>query len=153
MVCRSLVSDGSTRCADHKVKAGSFADSRRGSRHARGYGTAWDKLRAETLAAQAGLCQPCLKVGVATPNCNTVDHIVPKAQGGADAASNRQTICGPCHAVKTAAEARLARLGAPLDTLDGAATPGGPSISATSAARTDQFVELSHAGYLAGGGI
>lgn len=37
------------------------------------------------------------------------DHIVPRSQGGSDDLSNRRGLCGPCHQVKTLAEARAAR--------------------------------------------
>lgn len=98
----------------HKVKPGSFADSRRGSRHERGYGAAWDKLRARILKRDAGLCQcaDCKHLGrirVATQ----VDHIVNKAEWrrlhgslvGVDAESNLQAINAECHRLKTQREA------------------------------------------------
>lgn len=88
-----------------------FADPNRGSRHERGYGTAWDKLRLVILARDCGLCQPCAQLGRVTAG-NIVDHKVPKAQGGTDNEANLQTICGPCHQAKTQAEARLGRVGA-----------------------------------------
>lgn len=34
-----------------------------------------------------------------------VDHIVPKAKGGADQLDNLQALCAPCHAHKTATDA------------------------------------------------
>lgn len=153
LVCHSLVADGSTRCAAHKVKAGSFADRGRGSSTARGYGWAWAKLRQPVLEEEGGLCQPCLRDGHVTPNCNTVDHRVPKAQGGTDARPNLQTICGPCHAEKTAAEALLGRLGAiPDATVPRPAGVGAGQISGASGRMTDRFVKFSRAGYTAGGG-
>lgn len=88
-----------------KTSAG-WSNPHRGSRHERGYGTAWDKLRAEVLRRDAGLCQPCLRAGHVTPDCRTVDHKVNKAQGGDDRPSNLQTICTLCHARKTQAESR-----------------------------------------------
>lgn len=167
-VCRALVSDGTERCAEHKVKAGSFADKRRGSRHERGYGTAWDKARAQTLAEQGGLCQPHLRRGQVVPGCNTVDHIVAKAHGGTDEASNRQTICRHCHGIKSAVEALLAR-GLPVDVdpavlasltppgvaLGGARgpTPGGGEKSGALMLGTDLQGKFSRAGYSDGGGV
>lgn len=71
------------------------------SRHERGYGTAWDKLRKLILARDKGLCQPCLRGGKAKTG-NTVDHIKPKAKGGTDDPGNLEVICGPCHTDKTA---------------------------------------------------
>jgi 5-methylcytosine-specific restriction protein A len=102
--CGVLVRDGTSRCPKHP-KANSFADKRRGNRHERGYGSAWDKLRALILARDEGLCQPCVRahrVSLAT----AVDHTVPKAEGGTDDPSNLQAICRACHLDKTAAEAK-----------------------------------------------
>lgn len=122
-VCRTLVRDGTTRCAAHKVRQGSFADSRRGSRHARGYGSAWDKLRLEILARDCGLCQVCLAGGVVCEGTN-VDHVVSKGEwmrrrgtlDGVDHPSNLRCICTPCHAKKTGREGAQA-----------AALPGSPA--------------------------
>lgn len=102
--CHVLVRDGSSRCAAHKVLPGRFADKRRGSRHQRGYGAAWDRIRPLILARDGGLCQPCLRVGRVTP-ATQVDHIVNKAEGGTDEAANLQSICQTCHEAKTAGEA------------------------------------------------
>lgn len=73
----------------------------RTSRHARGYGTAWDKLRKTILERDKHLCQPCLGQGRFTA-ASQVDHIKPKAKGGTDDPDNLQAICGPCHDDKTA---------------------------------------------------
>lgn len=72
----------------------------RTSRHERGYGTAWDKLRKRILARDKHLCQPCLRKARVTA-ANQVDHITPKAKGGTDDEHNLEAICGPCHADKT----------------------------------------------------
>lgn len=103
--CGVLVRDGTSRCEAHKVAAGSFADKRRGSRHERGYGTAWDKTRARILRRDAGLCQACLRDGIVHPG-NEVDHKVPKAQGGSDADENLELICTARHRAKTQREAQ-----------------------------------------------
>lgn len=79
-----------------------------GSRHERGYGHAWDKLRLTILARDHHLCQPCLTEGRLTP-ARTVDHITPKAQGGTDEPENLRAICDACHADKTTAEGHEAR--------------------------------------------
>jgi len=73
------------------------------SRHERGYGTAWDKLRRRILARDQYLCHPCRKAQAITP-ATQVDHIVSKAKGGTDDESNLQAICGECHKQKTAQE-------------------------------------------------
>lgn len=69
------------------------------SRHARGYGSEWSKLRLRILKRDSYLCQPCLRKGKVTP-AREVDHIKPKAKGGTDEADNLQAICGPCHRQK-----------------------------------------------------
>lgn len=73
------------------------------SRHVRGYGTAWTKLRQVILTRDQYLCQHCLAKGIATQG-NHVDHIKPKAKGGGDDMRNLQTLCKPCHDAKTADE-------------------------------------------------
>ena len=80
-------------------------DSVRGSRHQRGYGTAWERTRARILRRDGGLCQPCQSDGHVT-GATEVDHIVPKAQGGGDNDENLQAICIECHSAKTARESR-----------------------------------------------
>lgn len=70
------------------------------SRHSRGYGAAWSKLRAYILRRDKGLCQPCLAKQRLT-QATQVDHIKPKAKGGTDDECNLQAICAPCHIVKT----------------------------------------------------
>lgn len=102
--CGVLVRDGTSRCPKHP-KANSFADKRRGNRHERGYGTAWDKLRALILARDCGLCQVCAAAGLVTL-AHAVDHVKPKAEGGTDDESNLQAICKACHLDKTAEEAK-----------------------------------------------
>jgi 5-methylcytosine-specific restriction protein A len=68
----------------------------RTSRHQRGYGAAWDKLRVHILRRDNGLCQPCLRKNRITP-ATDVNHIKPKAQGGRDVDENLESSCGPCH--------------------------------------------------------
>jgi 5-methylcytosine-specific restriction enzyme A len=108
LICRALVHDGTTRCSEHKVVAGSFADRQRGSRHERGYGSAWDKTRARILRRDAGICQACLKDGHVHRGTE-VDHKVPKAEGGSEDDDNLQTICASAHRAKTVVEAQRAR--------------------------------------------
>ena len=110
--CSALVRDGSGYCAAHEAdrKAGTFADTRRGTRHERGYGTKWDKLRKVILRRDKGLCQVCLAGGKYRP-AKQVDHIRAKSQGGTDAEDNLQSICVECHQAKTANEAAAGRGG------------------------------------------
>lgn len=86
-----------------------YSDSRRGSRHERGYGTAWDKLRKVILARDCGICQHCLRTKGELHTGNEVDHIVPKFEGGTDDESNLEVICHDAHKRKTAEEAKRAR--------------------------------------------
>lgn len=81
------------------------------SRHTRGYGSAWEKVRKQVIERDKGLCQPCLRDGRVKAFV-AVDHITPKAQAEklgwtqkqTDALSNLQCICQPCHDAKTAKE-------------------------------------------------
>lgn len=79
-----------------------------GSRHERGYGAAWDRLRPIILARDHHLCQVCLAEGKLT-TAKIVDHIKPKADGGTDDPDNLRTICAPHHKAKTTREGHDAR--------------------------------------------
>jgi 5-methylcytosine-specific restriction protein A len=70
------------------------------SRHARGYGSSWDKLRITVLNRDSHLCQACLSRNRVTP-ANQVDHIIPRSKHGTDDLSNLQALCKPCHDDKT----------------------------------------------------
>ncbi len=102
--CGVLVRDGTSRCPKHP-QANRFADKQRGTRHERGYGTAWTKLRELILKRDAGLCQVCRTAG-RIALAREVDHITPKAEGGTDSEGNLQAICRACHLTKTQAEAK-----------------------------------------------
>ena len=82
------------------------------SRHERGYGSAWVKLREVIIARDLGLCQPCKREGRVTP-FKAVDHIRPKSQGGTDEPDNLECICRACHDAKTHAESEAAKGRAP----------------------------------------
>jgi 5-methylcytosine-specific restriction protein A len=73
------------------------------SRHERGYGGQWVRLRAAILQRDMHLCQPCLRKGRPTP-AQAVDHITPKAKGGTDDHDNLEATCHACHKAKTLAE-------------------------------------------------
>lgn len=88
----------------------SFGSTDRLSRHERGYGTAWDKLRARILERDGYQCQECKRQGRLTA-AREVDHIEPREDGGGDDPANLQSLCKPCHATKTSRE-RRARGGA-----------------------------------------
>lgn len=74
----------------------------RQSRHERGYGHSWVKLR-DAILKRDVLCQPCIKAGRTTA-ATQVDHIKPKARGGTDDPANLQAICSDCHRAKTDAD-------------------------------------------------
>lgn len=73
---------------------GRWAD--RGSRHERGYGYRWVKLREAVMRRDRGLCQLCLERGRITA-AREVHHVIPKAQGGTDDLDNLTATCSPCH--------------------------------------------------------
>jgi 5-methylcytosine-specific restriction enzyme A len=79
-----------------------------GSRHERGYGSAWERIRIVALRRDSYLCQPCLAKGRPT-TATQVDHIKPKAKGGTDDIGNLQSVCRECHNAKTAHEAAEAQ--------------------------------------------
>ena len=59
----------------------------------------WARVRLECLDRDGWRCQHCRGYG------NEADHIVPLDRGGAAYdLGNLQTLCGPCHAAKTAGE-------------------------------------------------
>ena len=74
-------------------------DQVRGNRHVRGYGAAWDKLRAQVLERDLGLCQPCQRAGRDTPGTE-VDHVIPRSKGGADSLANLVVACVRCNQAK-----------------------------------------------------
>lgn len=118
--CGKLVGDGSGYCPAHQSdrKHGQFGDSRRGSRHERGYGSEWDKIRKLIMVRDDGLCQPCMRANRITV-ATQVDHVINKAEWkiahgsltGVDAQTNLQAICGDCHKTKTQSESTQARRG------------------------------------------
>jgi 5-methylcytosine-specific restriction protein A len=105
--CGALVQGGGY-CDNHKQESG-WQHTSKLSRHKRGYGTAWVKLRENIMRRDRRLCRFCLAAGryvVATE----VDHITPKAKGGTDESGNLQALCSPCHKSKTAIDRRLSSL-------------------------------------------
>ena len=82
-----------------------------GTRHERGYGSTWDKLRKKVLERDMYLCQACKRDGILTPlgvkpYDHAVDHIKPKAKGGTDDEDNLEGLCADCHDAKTEREAK-----------------------------------------------
>ncbi|WP_072166371.1 HNH endonuclease [Erwinia sp. Leaf53] len=100
--CAATTTDRSGYCEAHR-NTGWEQHQQGRNRHQRGYGSTWDVIRPRILARDKHLCQLCLQIGRATA-ATTVDHIIPKAQGGTDADENLQALCWPCHRTKTAGE-------------------------------------------------
>lgn len=73
------------------------------SRHSRGYGRDWDRLRQQVMVRDNRLCQPCLRKQRVTP-ASEVDHVLSKAKGGTDDMANLEATCSPCHKAKTITE-------------------------------------------------
>jgi 5-methylcytosine-specific restriction protein A len=73
----------------------------RESRHKRGYGTEWDKLR-DRYMREHPLCAHCLAMKPQrVTEAAHLDHVTPKAKGGTDADENLQALCKACHKLKT----------------------------------------------------
>ncbi|MDX7989870.1 HNH endonuclease [Xenorhabdus littoralis] len=100
--CPKTTTDRSGYCTDH-LHTGWHNHQQGKSRHERGYGSKWDKLRTTVKQRDKYLCQQCLRAGRAITG-TTVDHIKPKAHGGTDALSNLMLLCFSCHRQKTATE-------------------------------------------------
>jgi 5-methylcytosine-specific restriction protein A len=83
------------RCGQHARRPWKHAAP---SRHARGYGYAWVQVRAEVLREQP-ICTACHAA-----RSTTVDHIIPKADGGTDARGNLRGLCKWCHQRKSGRE-------------------------------------------------
>jgi 5-methylcytosine-specific restriction protein A len=71
------------------------------SRHERGYGSQWVKLRERVMMRDCYLCQMCMANNF-VEQATQVDHIKPKAKGGTDDMNNLQSLCERCHNDKTA---------------------------------------------------
>ncbi|TNV14914.1 HNH endonuclease [Buttiauxella sp. B2] len=100
--CKNTTIDRSGFCDEHKGEG--WKQYKPGqTRHQRGYGTGWDKTRLRILQRDKGLCQECLRRGAIT-EATCVDHIDPLANGGSHSDDNLQSLCTPCHRVKTARE-------------------------------------------------
>lgn len=95
--CRRLSRDGSGYCESHKPSEGTRWAG--GSRHERGYGTEWDKIRIKVLERDGWLCQcsQCRGGDLRVMAANEVNHIKPKAAGGSDDMWNLQAVSAACH--------------------------------------------------------
>lgn len=87
-----------------------WAATQRGSRHERGYGSAWDAAVKRIRARDHDLCQECIRTKHwPLGTYSAVDHRTPKSEGGTDDDSNLQVICKDHHDAKTARESARAR--------------------------------------------
>ncbi|MPX19093.1 HNH endonuclease [Moraxella catarrhalis] len=67
-------------------------------------GRPWRRNRDEALLRDLFTCQHCHRVF--NPSMLEADHIINRAQGGSDDLSNLQTLCKPCHKIKTQKESQ-----------------------------------------------
>jgi 5-methylcytosine-specific restriction protein A len=100
--CHKMVTRAG-RCEDHQVEP--WLSSKGKSTAERGYGWKWKKVRLVALSRDSYLCQECQRNG-ALSKATEVDHILNKARGGDDSLDNLESICKPCHKVKTNNERR-----------------------------------------------
>ena len=94
-----------SRCAEHQHKAWNHEVK---SRHERGYGNDWDKVRKNALLRDDYICQDCKDEGIYTRG-EEVDHIKPKYLGGTNDLSNLRTLCKPHHKQKSLQESIASR--------------------------------------------
>jgi 5-methylcytosine-specific restriction enzyme A len=104
-ICRTLVHDGTSRCALHKP----VAWAKRPDAPQR---TTGRRLQAErqALFEAEPLCRECKRHGRVTLATQR-DHIRSLAEGGLDVRSNTQPLCEACHEAKSEAERARARAG------------------------------------------
>lgn len=107
--CRALTRNASGYCDQHASNTSGWnrREDKAGSTTQRGYGYAWQQLRAQILKRDQYLCQceDCQRLG-RVREAGEVDHITPKAAGGTDDPSNLRAIARLCHLAKTAREGR-----------------------------------------------
>ena len=102
--CKAPARPGSVHCVEHAPPARVNHAKRETDRE---YKTAtWATIRARELTRQP-LCQSCMLAGRVSAGAH-VDHVAPwKRLGGwAFTVGPFQTLCAPCHSVKTGLETR-----------------------------------------------
>lgn len=104
--CGALAPSGKTRCPAHEAAKAKAYDRWRGTAASRGYDGAWKRLRDAHIHAHP-LCARCEAQGLLTL-ATEVDHVqaVEVAPGRRLDRSNLQSLCHPCHMLKTAQERR-----------------------------------------------
>ena len=92
----------------HRARPPQPRQDRRASAAERGYDSTWADFAETIRQRDKYLCQRCKQMGYLRP-ANTVDHIVPLhvAPHRRLDESNCQTLCRPCHAVKTHEDGRM----------------------------------------------
>lgn len=98
--CTAIVKGGGNRCPKHLAayeerqrERARISDEQRGSRHERGYGSNWEKVRADKLTKNP-LCAICKKRGKIVPA--TVVHHIDEDQFNNDP-KNLCSLCRDCH--------------------------------------------------------
>ena len=107
-MCPATTKDPKGYCDKHAHLASGWAKPDRGTAEQRGYGAAWKVIRAAVAKRDRFLCVPCLAAGKPAP-MHSIDHKVPRFEGGSDDESNLWALCKACHTEKTQAEALRAR--------------------------------------------
>lgn len=98
-------------CEKHAGEAVNWkAVHEKGTRRERGYGPAWDRLRASILQRDQHLCR-CAECALSgrVRAATQVDHRIPKFEGGTDDPANLYAINAECHRRKTGQEGARAR--------------------------------------------
>ncbi len=75
----------------------------------------WQRI-ARLQLSQYPLCAICERKGRVTP-ARECDHILPVSKGGGHHYDNLQSLCTPCHALKTHNESLAARGLKPIDAI------------------------------------
>lgn len=100
--CGTLTRNPS-RCDTHQAERDQQAEAQRGSATARGYGVAWQRIAKTVLARHRRLhgnwCPGWQRPAHPATDL-TVDHYIPKAQGGTDDPENLWVLCRACNSAK-----------------------------------------------------
>lgn len=107
-MCSGKTQDPSGYCEQHAHLFSGWNKPGRQTAEARGYGYRWRLIRDRIAERDRHLCVPCLERGHPVP-MHSVDHKVPKFEGGTDEDSNLWSLCWACHQTKTQEEARRSR--------------------------------------------
>lgn len=98
ITCGAVVHNASY-CTEHQPRRPSGPSGRTGGMGMPGW--RWQQIRQAVLARDGGRCQLC------GDTATQIDHIVPRAAGGANGMDNLRSLCARCHAIITARQRRL----------------------------------------------